>query len=93
MDTFKKVGVRELKNKASELINYVLLQRHSVLISKNDKVVARLVPIEESTEGWFQDSGLLASAATNSWGDYQPIHFRLKASRALKAIREDRDQR
>jgi len=46
----REVGIRELKEHASEIIRDALASREGVAITRRGKIVARLVPVEDPTE-------------------------------------------
>ena len=45
-----KVGIRELKQRTSELIRQVREKKAEILVTYHGEVVARIVPIEPSAE-------------------------------------------
>jgi len=89
----KSVGIKELKDRASEIIAIVQRSGQAVSITKNNQEVAKIVPIPRSPRERLIAAGLLRP------GDQPPSLAGLKlespaidASPAVAAILEDRDQ-
>jgi prevent-host-death family protein len=64
------VGIRELKQNASELIRMVRETNNEVQVTYRGKVVARLIPVERSTpsgetEAWAQLDQLAVEIGAN----------------------------
>src|SRR5215467_15582654 len=89
----RSVGIKELKDRASEIIATIQRTGQAVSITKNNHEVAKIIPIPKSPRERLIAAGLLRSAA-------QPLplaELKLKghgmdASRAIAAILEDRNQ-
>jgi prevent-host-death family protein len=91
------VGIKELKDQASAIVESVQRSRRPVVITKNNREVARIVPVSlpASAEGIRQrlaDLGLLASFPRMSLKDLQLERVSLDASAAIAAIIEDRGE-
>ena len=91
------VGIKELKDQASAIVEGVQKTRKSVVITKNNRDVARIVPIspQDSSEGLrlkLEELGLLASAPRLSLKELVLEKVTLSASQAVAAIRADRDE-
>ena len=90
----KSVGIKELKDRASEIIAIVQRTGQAVSITKNNQEVAKIIPIPRTPRERLIAAGLLRPGA-------QPpplAGLKLKASKmdaspAIAAILEDRDQR
>ena len=82
----KTVGIRELKQQASELIRLVREERTEVQITYHGKVVALLVPVKAATQ---------SEQETNVWLDIDHLAAEIgarwpKGISASQAIGEDR---
>jgi prevent-host-death family protein len=95
MSGYKKrsVGIKELKDRASEIIAIVQRTGQAVSITKNNQEVAKIIPIPRSPHERLIAAGLLRP------GDQPPPLAGLKlegpatdASSAIQAILEDRNQ-
>ena len=89
----KSVGIKELKDRASEIIAIVQRTGQAVSITKNNQEVAKIIPIPRSPRERLIAAGLLQP------GVQPPPLARLKlqgpaidASPAIAAILEDRHQ-
>jgi prevent-host-death family protein len=95
----KSVGIRELKDQASELVQYVQKTRRSVLITNKDKEVAKLVPLESDLLSRLEDLGLLArrSEQKTNFKSLELLSLSSEAKKAmdvdtaLETFREERD--
>ena len=89
----RSVGIKELKDRASEIIAIVQRTGQAVSITKNNQEVAKIVPIPRSPRERLIAAGLLRPGA-------QPPPLaglkvegpKINASPAIAAILEDRDQ-
>ena len=83
----REVGIKELKQYASEIIRYALTSHEEVAITLRGKVVARLVPVEtpedrrERAMRVWKDMDELAAEIGRSWP---------KGVSAVEAIAEQR---
>jgi prevent-host-death family protein len=89
------LGVAETKNRLSELLTRVALERATVLITRRGKPMARLVPAEPAREsrhlagvvGWLNDRSPFP-AAIDAIASARSTHFpRFLASRARPSSR------
>jgi prevent-host-death family protein len=81
-----QVGVRELRDHASQIIKRVAERGETIEISKNNRVVARLVPVEPfdrraAWEEWSRKADALAAEISAHWEGPQD---------AVEAVREQR---
>lgn len=89
----RSVGIKELKDRASEIIATVQQTGQAVSITKNNQEVAKIIPIPRSPRELLIAAGLLRPGA-------QPPPLAglelegptIDASSAIAAIVEDRDQ-
>ncbi|MBI4310686.1 MAG: type II toxin-antitoxin system Phd/YefM family antitoxin [Chloroflexi bacterium] len=86
----REVGVRELRQKASQLLRELQQDREPIVITSRGKAVARLVPLEteESREARFQAT----------WARMDELADEIAASwpagvSAVEAVREQRRER
>ena len=81
-----QVGVRELRDHASEILRRVAERGESFEISNHKRVIARLVPVEPidiraAWDDWSRQADILAAEISADW----------QGSRdAVEAVREDR---
>lgn len=87
MPTRRSVGVRELRQHATEIVRQVRVKRASVQITFRGKVVAQLVPVQESVPTPKETAAV--------WTDLDQLaveigeHWPAKVS-AVNAVREGR---
>ena len=88
----KWVGIKELKDSASSIIEEVQRRRRPITITKNNREVARIVPIEADDRRRLEDLGLILSMPRASWNTLELTPLRLDASKAIEAMTMDRDE-
>jgi prevent-host-death family protein len=95
----KSVGIKELKDRASSIVDEVEKKKKAVTITRNNKEVARIVPV---TSGDLNPSDLLVLLKDAGRVSQIPIlslkSLKLKKIQtgdesAIRAITEDRDER
>ena len=90
----KSVGIKELKDRASEIIATVQRTRRAISVTKNNEEVARIIPIPRSPHERLIAAGLLlAGPEPGSLADLPVRGPETDASPAIRAILEDREQR
>lgn len=82
-----EVGIRELKQRTSEVVRAVWERRESVAITRRGRIVARLVPVE--------DTAATQAAAQGVWADMEGLAQEIGARwpagvSAAKAVAEQR---
>ena len=90
----KSVGVKELKDQASAIIEEVLQDRHTFTVTRNNRDVARIVPIEAEQDNPYQaleDLGLIAAEPKEPWSTLKLRSLGVDPTPAIIAIRADRD--
>lgn len=99
----RRVGIKELKDQASSLVDGVERRGEVIQITKNGRPVAKLIPIPkeappvETFDERAASLGLVLSrAGRGSLGEYLQLEDRPRfepafAERVLQALREDRD--
>lgn len=89
------VGIKELKDQASAIIEKVTRTGRPVTISKNGREVAQIVPFRALHKDPYQlllESGLVSRPARLSWDSFEwGSGPGIDATAAIAAIREDRD--
>jgi prevent-host-death family protein len=95
--TGPSVGIKELKDQASAIIERVQKTRRAIVITKNNRGVARIVPMPDGTahatlREKLSEMGILASPARLSFQDLVLEKVQLDASAARAAIRSDREE-
>ncbi len=88
------VGIKQLKDQASEIVESVRRTRRPVTITKNNREVARIVPISTpacSTHERLAGLGLLATRRRDPLTEVALEKVSLDASVAIEAIRADRE--
>jgi prevent-host-death family protein len=89
----QSVGIKELKDRASEIIATVQRTGQAVSITKNSEEVARIVPITASSQERLVAAGLLQSGPKpRPLAELRLREFTTDASVAIRAILEDREQ-
>ena len=92
-----EVGIKELKDHASEIISNVINLKRTYRITKNDREVARLSPVIPETEQdpiqAMQDESFLIQPARNRLKDIELIGLAGQADEAIKAILRERKTR
>ncbi len=88
-----RVGIKELKDRASSIIDQVERKRQSVTITRNNREVARIVPAETDDLQRLMDLGLVARPALHKWKDLVLEPVGVDAREAIEAIIRDRDER
>jgi prevent-host-death family protein len=82
-----EVGIRELKQRTSEVLRRVREQREAINITHRGRVVARLVPVEETSEKTDETSKV--------WADMDRLAQEIgtrwpEGVSAVEAVREQR---
>ena len=90
------VGIKELKDRASAIVDRVQRTRQPITVTKNNRDVARLVPISENATDSFLERlaqvGLVARPAQGLWEDLKLEPIGMDASIAVAAIIEERGE-
>lgn len=87
----RKVGIRELRDDASRLIEGVQKTGRPVTITNHGREVARLVPITAGIEEKLREAGLLSAWGSSGWGALKLERLRRDATSAIAALRDERD--
>jgi prevent-host-death family protein len=89
----QSVGIKELKDRASEIIATVQRTGRAVSITKNSEEVARIVPITASSQERLVAAGLLQPGPKpRPLAELRLEALTTDASPAIRAILEDREQ-
>ena len=89
----RSVGIKELKDRASEIIATVQRTGQAVSITKNNEEVAKIIPIPRSPRERLIAAGLVrAGAEPPGLAGLKLEGPAIDASTAIAAILEDRDQ-
>ncbi len=89
----KSVGIKELKNRASEIIATVQRTHRAISITNNNQEVARIIPIPASPRQRLIAAGLiLAGPQPRPLSELRLRGPEADASPAIRAILEDREQ-
>lgn len=87
------VGIKELKDRASEIIATVQRTGQAVSITKNNQEVAKIIPIPRSPRERLIAAGLVQPGAQPApLGALKLEGPEIDASPAIAAILEDREQ-
>lgn len=87
------MGIRDLKNRASSIIQQVVRTQKPVVITKNNKRVARIVPIVPDVDEALIDLGLVVRPGVGDWNSVRLERLQRDATEAIAAISSDRDAR
>ena len=89
----RSVGIKELKDRASEIIAIVQRTGQAVSITKNNQEVAKIIPIPRSPRERLIAAGLLRPGAPPPpLAGLKLEGPKMDVSPAIAAILEDRDQ-
>lgn len=91
----RSVGIRELKNRASELIEQVERTRRSIWITKHNRRIAQIIPSRnEDTDPrtLLGELGLLSRPALEPWSTLELIGKPIDATAAIQTILKDREE-
>jgi prevent-host-death family protein len=84
------VGIRELKDQASSIIEQVRRSGSSLAVTRNNKEVARIVPVTQASIEDLVASGLFTAPPRASWREMVLEPLGTDASAAIAAIQTDR---
>ncbi len=88
----RAVGIKELKDRASALIDSVERTGQPVTITRNNRVVARIIPaLEEDPLQILRDMGMIAQEPRGHLRDLKLIPLAIDMKSAVDAIIEDRE--
>lgn len=94
MNVKKAVGIKDLKDHASEYINEVIQSQTPLVIKKRDRAVAKIVPIERDELSPLEDVGLLVKRPSLQWKEVELVETGVEsANEALAGISSDREER
>lgn len=83
-------GIKELKDRASEIVQNVVGTGRPAVISKNDKDIAMIVPIQKDPIELFYGLGFIKRIPEDKWSTLKLIRIHSNATAAIKAIVQDR---
>ena len=87
----RNVGIRDLKDRASSIVQQVVRSKRAVVITRNNKKVARIVPLGSDVNEALADQGLVVRDAAAGFDDLVLVPLRRDASGAITALASDRD--
>ena len=87
------VGIKDLKNKTSEIVQTVIRTKRAITIRKNSRAVAQIIPLKDDLISQLQESDLLSSAPTSQWKDLKLNAVDQSADAAIQAVIKDREDR
>ena len=91
----RSIGIKELKDRASSIVEDVLQTQQPFTITRNNREVARIVPIDSPSSDPLQtlkDMGMIASLPKQSWKDFKLPGLGIDAKEVIEAIRAERDE-
>jgi prevent-host-death family protein len=88
-----QVGIKELKDSASAVINNVIKSRRPVTITRNNREVAKIIPSEQDLYTRLADSGLIGSRPKLGWKSLRLERIGKSSLPAVQSIGLDREQR
>ncbi len=91
MAKIKTVGIKELKDKASMIVQQVINSGQPVSITKNGRTVAQLVSVGGDTFSKLYQLGILLDRPQSSWRKLKLNKIGLDATLAIKGITEERE--
>lgn len=89
----RSVGIKELKDRASEIIATIQRTGRSITISKNNQEVARIIPIPKDPHERLVASGLVRPGPKpRPLSELRLEKLATDASPAIRAILQDREE-
>ncbi|MBI3939389.1 MAG: type II toxin-antitoxin system Phd/YefM family antitoxin [Acidobacteria bacterium] len=88
-----QVGIKELKDKASAVIDSVVRSGRPVTITKNRREVARIVPSDQDLYARLSECGLIAQRRKSDWKSLKLERIGKTSAPAIESISSDRDER
>lgn len=91
----RSVGIRELKNRASELVEQVERTRRPIWITKHHRRIAQIIPSgNEDTDPrtLLRELGLISRPALEPWSTLELLGKPIDATAAIQAILKDREE-
>ena len=88
-----QVGIKELKDRASAVINSVVRSGQPVTITKNKREVARIVPADQDLYARLSECGLITHRRKLDWKTLRLLKIGKTAAPAIQSISSDRDER
>lgn len=85
------VGIKELKDRTSEIVDSVVRQGRAVEITKHGKVIARILPVRPGGDERLVELGRVQARERPSWDSLKLITPGVDASVAVQAILKDRE--
>jgi antitoxin (DNA-binding transcriptional repressor) of toxin-antitoxin stability system len=94
MRSYKKlsVGIKELKDRASEIVALVQRTGQIVSITRNQQEVARIMPVPVDAHERLIAAGLVPGPKPRLLSDLKLKHHTSDASRAIDIIVRDREE-
>lgn len=90
---FHEVGIKQLKDDASALVDQVARTRRPVIVCRGKHRIARLVPYEaDDIAELLLSTGLVSKPATESWNTLKLEGAPSKSSSALEALLREREE-
>jgi prevent-host-death family protein len=86
------VGIKELKNKTSVVIDRVERTRKGILVKKNNRAVARIIPVEDSLNLRLEELEILGQRPKGKWNEMKLEPLKLSSDKAILAITKDREE-
>ncbi len=88
-----QIGIKELKDRASAVINSVVKSGRPITITKNNQEVAKIIPSEQDLYTRLADSGLIARRPRLGWKSLRLERIGKSSLLAIQSISLDREQR
>ena len=88
-----QVGIKELKDRASAVIDSVVQSGRPVTITKNRREVARIVPSDRDLYARLSECGLIAQRRKSDWKSLKLEKIGRTSVPAIESIISDRDER
>ena len=88
-----QVGIKELKDRASAVINSVVRSGQPVTITKNKREVARIVPADQDLYARLLECGLITHRRKLDWKTLRLEKIGRTSVPAMQSISSDRDER
>jgi prevent-host-death family protein len=88
-----QVGIKELKDRASAVVDSVVRSGRPVTITKNKRQVARIVPADQDLYARLSEHDLIAQRRKSDWKSLKLEKIGRNSLPAIRSITLDRDDR
>lgn len=92
LKTTHSIGIKELKDQASAIVQSVQKTGRPVIITKNNRAIARIEPLRgRGPVERLMELGLISRKGSQNWNELELLGKPGKANLALQSILDDRE--